>query len=148
MPPWYFLYHLHHRMREWWGKRGDMHLSGGGDFWQWHSAKMVPMLACVYPGLFLHTHTYTQFALSYPLLVISHPSPPAHPPPFSSPFSFPSRVREGYVNGQGGGLRKRRKECERRERCCGGQHWVIIFPVRLAARSVCVYVCMCVQLLS
>lgn len=50
------------------------------------------MLACVYPGLFLHTHTYTQFALSYPFLIISHPSPPAlhlppHPPFLSPPES-------------------------------------------------------------
>ena len=98
------------------------------------------MLACVYPGLFLHTHTYTQFALLYPLLIISHPSPPALSPPLSSPFSFPSGVREGYVNGQGGGLRKRREECERGERCCGGHDWVIIFPGK-TGYTVCVCVC-------
>lgn len=101
------------------------------------------MLACVYPGLFLHTHTYTQFALLYPLLIISHPSPPALPPPLSSPFSFPSGVREGYVNGQGGGLRKRREMCERGERCCGGHDWVIIFPGKTGCT-----VCMCVCVFS
>lgn len=58
----------------------------------------------------------------------------------SSPFSFPSGVREGYVNGQGGGLRKRWEECERGERCCGGHHWAIIFSGKAGCMvRVCVW---------
>lgn len=109
------------------------------------------MRACVYPGLFLHTHAYTQFALLYPLLVISHSSPPNTSTPLRrsplspAPPSFfsPSGVWEGYVNGQGGGLRKRREECERGERCCGVISESSYSLVRLAARCVSVCVCVC-----
>lgn len=45
------------------------------------------------------------------------------------------------MNGQGGGLRKRRKECERGERYCRVITESSYSLVRLAARSMCVYGC-------
>lgn len=50
------------------------------------------------------------------------------------------------MNGQGGGLRKRREECERGERCCGVITESSYSLVRLAAWSMCMG--LCVKLLS
>lgn len=59
---------------------------------------------------------------------------------FSSLFSFPSGVWEGYVNGQRGGLRT--DECERGERCCVGHRWLIIFPGKAGCTvHVCAFSC-------
>lgn len=75
------------------------------------------MLACVYPGLFLHTHTYTPFALSYPLFIISHPFPLQPPsalrlPQFLSPLEswrvMWTAREEGWEKDERSGVKKER----------------------------------------
>lgn len=72
------------------------------------------MLACVYPGLFLHTHTYTPFALSYPLFIISHPfllqlATALRLPQFLSPLEswrVMWTAREGWEKDERSGVKK------------------------------------------
>lgn len=128
---------LRHRMREREGKKWRhaevTALSDTGTVLIWSSSHAS---LCLPWAISAHSHIHTICPIIPPLYNFSS-LPSQSPSSSSSPFSFPSGVREGYVNGQGGGLRKRWEECEKGERCCRGHRWVIKW---LHGPCVCVWV--------
>lgn len=98
---------LRHRMREREGKKRRhtevTALSDTGTVLIWSSSHAS---LCLPWAISAHSHIHTICPIIPPLYNFSS-LPSQSPSSSSSPFSFLSGVREGYVNGQGGGLRKR-----------------------------------------
>lgn len=114
-------------------------LSDTGTLLRWSSSHAS---ICLPWAISAHSHIHTVCPVVPPPSNFS--SLPSHSlSSSSSPLSSPSGVWEGYVNGQGGGLRKWWEECERGERWGGGHPWVIIFSGKAGCmvRAVCVCVC-------